>query len=426
MYRTDTSRSHQWLKNRSTGPRLIRSRQSADRPLGGPRNAALQSATIDEDHRMKTRKNMPHDASYKALFGFPRLLRDLLCEFVAQQIEGGVEWIKSLDFSTLQPLPTEQIHRDFRLRQCDMVWRIRFRDADAGEEWLHLLVILEFQSEVVWWMAVRVQEYAVGLYWSLKRGQKPREGDRLPPVLAVVIYNGKGRWRAARSMAELVGTRARPAGARVPREAAFTGEQYVLVDLGAYKREELPAENAVSLVAAGERIRGVADCEQVVQRIWRLLPAEDQRELRETFLGWLRQLMLRTGVDLEFLEDTAKMEQNGREWRIADHAGGALSGSVRCVSGRGSARRPAAGSGARAAARSGARAAARTTVAGLLGPEEVRHRIDRTSRRALGRNQRSGPVAERGRVDRRLRSRQRVPRAAPEYGRGLARTGIDR
>ncbi len=65
----------------------------------------------------------------------------------------------------------------------------------------------------------------------------------------------------------------------------------------------------MSLVAAGERIRGVADCEKLVQRIWRLLPAEDQRELRETFLGWLRQLMLRTGVDLEFLEDTAKMEQ---------------------------------------------------------------------------------------------------------------------
>ncbi len=57
-------------------------------------------------------------------------------------------------------------------------------------------------------------------------------------------------------------------------------------NLRAYKRAELPVGDAVSLVVAG-----------------------DQSELREMFLGWLRQLMLRTGVDLEFLEDTAKMEQ---------------------------------------------------------------------------------------------------------------------
>ena len=41
----------------------------------------------------------------------------------------------------------------------------------------------------------------------------------------------------------------------------------------------------------------------------RLLPAAEQEQLRETFLGWFRQLVARTGVELEFLENRARIEQ---------------------------------------------------------------------------------------------------------------------
>ena len=145
---------------------------------------------------------MRHDQAYKALFSHPQAVQDLLREFVAERLEGGREWVARLDFSTLEPLPTERIDPTLRGRANDLVWRVRFRDAAGGPEWLHVLLMLEFQSSVDWFMALRVQGYAVRLYENLWQGRRPGRGDRLPAVLAVVVYNGRVRWGAATALAD--------------------------------------------------------------------------------------------------------------------------------------------------------------------------------------------------------------------------------
>ncbi len=259
---------------------------------------------------MTEQERMRHDESYKALFGFRRLVEDLLRDFVAPQIQGGAEWVERLDFETLAPMPTERIDPAFRARISDMVWRIGFRDATDEQEPLHVLLMLEFQSKVHWFMAFRVLEYITGLYRSLLPDRDPVSSDRLPPVLAVVIYNGKNRWRAATSMAQLVAVGACPAGGgSPPPPPTYTGEQYVLVDLGAYDLDALPVDNLVSLMVQAERFAGAADMERVLEGLLRLLESEEYRELRERFLGWLRLLVQRAGVDLEFLEDRVMLEQ---------------------------------------------------------------------------------------------------------------------
>lgn len=75
---------------------------------------------------------MRHDQAYKALFSYPQAVQDLLREFVAEQLEGGHEWVGRLDVSTLEPLPTERIDTTLRGRANDLVWRVRFQDAGAG------------------------------------------------------------------------------------------------------------------------------------------------------------------------------------------------------------------------------------------------------------------------------------------------------
>ena len=119
---------------------------------------------------------MCHDQSYKALFSHPQAVRDLLCEFVADLLEGGREWVQRLDFDTLEPLPTEHVGTTLRARLNDLVWRVRFADTTEGPEWLHVLLMLEFQSSVEWFMALRVQVYAGRLYQSLRRVRRPGLG----------------------------------------------------------------------------------------------------------------------------------------------------------------------------------------------------------------------------------------------------------
>ena len=252
---------------------------------------------------------MRHDQSYKALFSHSLPVRDLLRDFVGELLEGGLEWMQRLDFSTLEPLPTERIDPTLRGRANDIVWRVRFRDAEGGPEWLRALLMLEFQSGIDWFMALRVQGYAVRLYESLWRDRRPGRGDRLPPVLAVVIYNGKSRWRASTAMAGLIGEGTRPVAGGASAAPALTGESYVLLDVGAYKGGSLPPGNLVSLIMATELMSEPGEAIGILEAALRLLSAAEQERLRDTFLAWFRLSVSRTGVDLEFLEDRTMMEQ---------------------------------------------------------------------------------------------------------------------
>ena len=76
--------------------------------------------------------SMRHDQAYKALFSYPQAVQDLLREFVAEQLEGGHEWVGRLDVSTLEPLPTERIDTTLRGRANDLVWQVRVQDASGG------------------------------------------------------------------------------------------------------------------------------------------------------------------------------------------------------------------------------------------------------------------------------------------------------
>ena len=95
--------------------------------------------------------------------------------FVNERLEGGREWVRRLDFCTLEALPTEHIDPTLRSRASDLVWRVRFKDAADSPAWLHLL-LPEFQSSVDWFMVLRVQGFAVRLrrwwnWWERARGR---------------------------------------------------------------------------------------------------------------------------------------------------------------------------------------------------------------------------------------------------------------
>ena len=71
---------------------------------------------------------------------------DLLHGFAAR------DWSGALDFASLAPLPASHVSHDLRQRHGDLVWRVRFHD----EQWLYLVLHLEFQSTVDRAMAVRM------------------------------------------------------------------------------------------------------------------------------------------------------------------------------------------------------------------------------------------------------------------------------
>ena len=102
-----------------------------------------------------------HDAHYKRLFSFPRMVAALLCALVDERLVG------ELDLTRLEKLPAEYIGKRGQKRLGDCVWRLPFKDG-----WLYLLVLLEFQSSKDPLMALRNLEYTALLYTELERAGK--------------------------------------------------------------------------------------------------------------------------------------------------------------------------------------------------------------------------------------------------------------
>jgi hypothetical protein len=207
-----------------------------------------------------------HDASYKLLFSHPQLVEDLLRGFVREP------WVAELDFTTLETVPASTVSDDLRSRHNDLIWRVRW-----GPCWLYVYVMLEFQSRVDPYMAVRVMTYVGLLYQDLLRRRELSEHERLPPVL---------------------------------------------LDEGVYSEDQLhPMRNLAAALFRLEHSRDPARVVEVLTALSEWLQAPTQASLRRAFTEWLRQVLLPArlpGIQLPLLQELhevrSMLAERVKEW----------------------------------------------------------------------------------------------------------------
>ena len=214
-----------------------------------------------------------HDANYKKVFSFPRMVEDLLRALVTG------EWLAEADFTTLTKLSGEYVSDDLRRRHGDTVWQVRL-----GESRLHVLVLLEFQSRDDPDMALRVLEYTALLYRELARNKALGRDGLRPPVLPVVLYNGEARWRAALEVRELISA---VGGSLSPYQPS---QRYVLLDERHVEADDLPRRNLLAAVVGLEQSRSTSDLMRVVEALQERLSDPRDEGLRRAFAEWVRRL----------------------------------------------------------------------------------------------------------------------------------------
>ena len=133
------------------------------------------------------------DLGYKRLFSHREMVADLLTGFIHEP------WVAEVDLQTLERVSGSYVSDDLRERADDVVWRVRWRGG-----WLYVYLLLEFQSAVDRFMALRVLVYVGLLYQDLIRAKQLPPSGRLPPVMPIVLYNGEAVWTAARDVRELI------------------------------------------------------------------------------------------------------------------------------------------------------------------------------------------------------------------------------
>ena len=158
--------------------------------------------------------------------------------------------------------------------------------ARPGGGWVHVLVLMEFQSRVDRSMALRVMTYT-GLAWEgLLRwregsgGEEP-PGAPLPPVIPFVVYNGKGRWTAPVDVSELVAPVAGDLARLQP------SNRYALLDMQRAEAGDVPEDNVVGLQVALEQAT-LEEKLPILPHVEAALAGPGHAELRRAFAAWLR------------------------------------------------------------------------------------------------------------------------------------------
>ena len=204
----------------------------------------------------------PHDPVYRRIFSHARMIEDVLRRFVTGP------WLGQLDFSTLELVPARYVSRFLDQRESDVVWRLRYGPGE--KEWFYVYVLMELQSSVERFMALRLWTYIGLLYQHLLRQKELTPSSLLPPALAIVLYNGEEPWTAPLKLGELI---------QPVTGLARPSFEYVVLDANHYPVEKLrPVEDVVSGVFLMEQAESLADLEAVLDEMDGLVA---DRELEE-------------------------------------------------------------------------------------------------------------------------------------------------
>ena len=246
------------------------------------------------------------DNAYKQIFSHPEMVRDLLRGFVRE------DWVAQLDFSTLEKISGSYVTDDVRDREDDMIWRIRW-----GAEWLYLYILLEFQATIDHFMAVRIGGYVYLLYQDLIKSGAVKNGEKLPPIFPLVLYNGRTPWTAATEVGDLI--------APVPFgfDRFRPQMQYLLIEEVRYADAELaPLQNLAAALFRLEKSRKKVDIRRVLRELTEWLKSPEQISLRRAFATWLSRVLLPRkfpGARLPEMSDLHEVDsmlaENVQEWR---------------------------------------------------------------------------------------------------------------
>ncbi|HEX9942582.1 MAG TPA: Rpn family recombination-promoting nuclease/putative transposase, partial [Thermoanaerobaculia bacterium] len=205
------------------------------------------------------------------------MVADLLRGFVRE------EWVQDLDFSTLARVSGSFVTPEWSSRESDVVWRVRW----GSDRWLYVYLLIEFQSTLDPFMALRLMVYLGLLYQDLVKHRQLTAAGKLPPVMPIVLYNGYAPWGAARDVTELI--------EQVPGGLEHYRPQFRYCLLDEMRMADSELESLRNLAAALFRLekgQGPEDIDRVVTALIEWLREPDQAELRRSFTCWILKVLI--------------------------------------------------------------------------------------------------------------------------------------
>ncbi len=208
-----------------------------------------------------------HDTRYKKLFKNPLLVEELLTSFVHE------DFIKELDFSTLDKLDKSFVSDAFKNKESDMIYRIKFKN-----QFIYIFLLLEFQSSVDKKMPIRILRYICEFYDELEL-----KGDKYPAVFPIMLYNGDAKWTAETNIKDVIEE-------SIPNTFIPNFSYYKICENEFSKETLYQIKNIVSAIFLVENIGSIETLRKEFKKIVNLIK-DEQPELIKLFRKWTNNLL---------------------------------------------------------------------------------------------------------------------------------------
>jgi predicted transposase/invertase (TIGR01784 family) len=202
------------------------------------------------------------------------MVESLIRDFVPE------EWVRELDFSTLERQNGSYVADDLRQRHADIIWRIKY-----GGSYFYIYLLIEFQSRVDPWMGVRIMTYIGLLYQDLIKSGHLKGRDKLPPVFPLVLYNGRTTWTARLDIAELIS----PVSPALTRYRPSL--RYFLLDEGRIPVEALDTDSLTACLMRVERNTGKEGLREALAPLKKILLNKKYQPLNRAFVVWIIRVL---------------------------------------------------------------------------------------------------------------------------------------
>ena len=166
-------------------------------------------------------------------------------------------------------------------------------------------------------MVARIVECVAELRLELIRLVMVETGEKLPPILPIVLYRGNGKWTASKILNSI------HIGLPEPLAVSDTKEEFVLIDIHRLAQESLESEKTVSSIFFRmERGLNFSELLPILREVCRYFKGDHYNEIKRVFLDWCKLVaMPRYKIDKKFVPDTLTLEEfSGMSYQYADAA----------------------------------------------------------------------------------------------------------
>lgn len=211
-----------------------------------------------------------NDMGYKWLFSHPKMVQNVMESFVPE------EFVKDLDFTTLDKVDKSFVTKKFRKKESDMIWKVKFK-----ERYMYIYILFEFQSTVDTFMSLRMLRYICELWEDLIKNDRIK---MLPPVFPLLIYNGEAQWTAPKNISDLIDH-------NIPNAYIPYFSYFPLIENEIPEETLLSIKNAVSAIFLCENTRDFGEIERKIEKLVELLKTE-QQDIVRLFTEWFYNIFV--------------------------------------------------------------------------------------------------------------------------------------